>query len=327
MLKKIVLGLAALSLVAVAVAAAALAWAQLAIRRERAPLPALAEVRAATAADGPVRIAVINTASQTMPRSAVLDSTRDPRPADPYVMSHPSFVLEWADGRILLIDVGMTREGAVEFGRTIELLGGGAPIEPHGSVAEHLGADARRVRGIVFTHLHIDHVGGIGDLCARTTHPVGVHMTEAQKERPNFTTRPGLRRLRESGCARIESLSGASLLSLRDFPGVSVIAAGGHTPGSQIVVALVSTPAGPRRYVFSGDTVNNIDGITYDVPKPFLYRFLIVPEDDARQGELRSFLRALHDQAGFTLLVSHDRRALEGSGVPAWGEGDAAPQT
>jgi hypothetical protein len=70
--------------------------------------------------------------------------------------------------------------------------------------------------------------------------------------------------------------------------------------------------------------VNNLDGILADVPKPFLYRTVLVPEDGPRQAELRAFLKRLRDDAGFTLLVSHDQRALVASGVPAFENGTGA---
>jgi glyoxylase-like metal-dependent hydrolase (beta-lactamase superfamily II) len=317
MLKKavlVVLGLIALALVAGAVG---LTWAHLAIRRERAPLPAPL-VAAAPADQLPVRLSFINTASQRMPRSAVLDASRDPQPQAPYVMSHPSFVVQWADGRLLLVDVGMTREGAISFGGTIEMLGDAAPIEAHGSVAERLGAGRQQVQGIVFTHLHTDHVGGIGDLCRGVGHPLPVFMTQAQDERTNFTTRPGQRLLRDAACVRRERLAGTSPLPVPGFPGVVVIPAGGHTPGSQMVVAFVKDDRGVRRYLLVGDIVNNIDGITHNLPKPSLYSLLVVPEDAPRLAELRKYLRALRDESGVALLVSHDQLDIERTGVPAW---------
>ncbi|HYC24137.1 MAG TPA: MBL fold metallo-hydrolase [Candidatus Bathyarchaeia archaeon] len=321
MLKRICLGLGGVLAAVVVAALVGLVWAHLAIRRDRAPLPSVADVTAATAApasDRPVALHWINTASQAMPRSAVLDAKRDPDPTRPFVMSYPAFVLEWADGRLLLIDLGMSREGALDFGRPIEWLAGGAAIEPHGSVAERLGAARSRVAGVIFTHLHIDHVGGLTELCAGLDRSFPVLMTEAQTKRPNFTTRPGLRVVTAARCARPETIASGGLVAAPGFPGVYVIAAGGHTPGSQIIVARVEQPTGARNYVFTGDTVNNLDGILHEVPKPLGYRLLIVPEDEPRQAELRRFLRELHDTGAFTLLVSHDQLSLEKSGIEAW---------
>src|SRR5512139_2791736 len=123
-----------------------IASAHIAIRREHSRLPAAAEIRAgANAPDGPARVSIINTATQPMPRSAVLAAAQDPHPAEPYVMSHPSFVLEWPDGRLLLIDLGMTHDQAIAFGRPIQRLSGGDPIAPLTSVAQRLGAAHERV--------------------------------------------------------------------------------------------------------------------------------------------------------------------------------------
>jgi glyoxylase-like metal-dependent hydrolase (beta-lactamase superfamily II) len=328
MLRRILLGLLALLGVAALGAAVGLAMAHAAVRREQAPLPSREEVTAgAGAQDQPVRLAIANTASQPMPRSLVLESQHDPKPGDPYVMSHPSFVLQWADGRMLLVDVGMDREGALRFGAPMGAVGA-KPIEPHASAAAQLGPAAERVEGAIFTHLHQDHVGGITELCRGRTRPLKVFMTQAQNERPNYTERGGRELLAsvkrgaqgpdDAPCIEIVPLAGGGLMAVPGFPGVFVIAAGGHTPGSQIVVAHLSTDRGPVTYGFTGDIVNNIDGIASDVPKPQLYRMLVVPEADERQTELRHFLHSLRDEGGVRLLVSHDELELVASGVPAY---------
>lgn len=300
-------------------AAAGLWWAHRAIDAERAPLPAVADLAASPVVDDqPLRLTMINTASQPMARAGVLDADRDPNPGQPYVMSHPSFALEWADGRILLIDTGMTPEQAVAFGKPIQMIRDAQPIEPHRATAEALGVDAGRVHGVIFTHPHTDHTGGIGALCERVGHDVPVFMTSAQAERPNYTTRPGLGQIRDAACARPTRLDGGPLMPVPGFPGVWVIDAGGHTPGSQIIIAQVGSGAVTRRYAFVGDIVNNRDGIEHDIPKPWVYRTFIVPESETRQEELRRFLKQVEEQAHATLLVSHDQLSLEQSGVEAW---------
>ncbi len=316
--------LGVLLVLALVVAALGLGWAHLALRGERTPLPDPARLTAPAATDDlPVRLSVINTASQEMPRGAVLDAARDPRPGADYVMSHPSFALEWADGRILLIDAGMTRQGAIDFGDPIELLSGGAPIVPHGSAAEQLGQASSRVRGIVFTHLHLDHVGGVAELCGGRSEPLPVFMTEAQDERPNYTSRSGRDLLRSpaASCVVDAPLLGEGPLAVLGFPGVAVLHAAGHTPDSQMVLARVRTAAGVSGWIFTGDAANALDGILADVPKPLLYRLLVIPEDEPRMAELRRFVRELGARPTdrFAPLVSHDQRALEQSGAPAWG--------
>ncbi len=328
MLRKILLGLLTLLGLAALGVAVGLAMAHAAVRRERAPLPSREEVVAsAGTADQPVRLTIANTASQPMPRSLVLDAKHDLKPDEPYVMSHPSFILEWADGRTLLVDVGMDREGAVNFGAPMGSVGA-EPIEPHGSVAAQLGSEASRVEGVVFTHLHTDHVDGITELCRGRTRPLQVFMTEAQNERPNYTERGGRELLAtvkrgaqgegDAPCVEIVPLGDGALKAVPGFPGAFVIAAGGHTPGSQIVTANVNTGGSPVTYAFTGDIVNHIDGVGSDIAKPQLYRMVVVPEADDRQTELRHFLRSLRDEGGVRLLVSHDELQLGASGVPAY---------
>jgi glyoxylase-like metal-dependent hydrolase (beta-lactamase superfamily II) len=166
------------------------------------------------------------------------------------------------------------------------------------------------VSGVVFTHLHADHVGGIAELCRRHGGPIPVFMTAAQDERTNHTTSAQRALLRDTPCMRSTRLDPNALAPVPGFPGVFVIAAGGHTPGSQIVVVHVAGADRERTYVVTGDIVNHRAGIDADLSKPPLYRALVVPEDEERQRELRHFLRTLAER-GATLLVSHDRLDLE----------------
>jgi glyoxylase-like metal-dependent hydrolase (beta-lactamase superfamily II) len=110
------------------------------------------------------------------------------------------------------------------------------------------------------------------------------------------------------------------MIPLEGFPGVTVVASGGHTPGSQMIVAAVRDAGGTlRRYIFAGDITNTIDGIRGDLSKPLFYRLVIVPEDDDRLGELRRYLRALERDYAIAIVVSHDQLHLKSLGIPAWG--------
>lgn len=288
------------------------------IRSIRPELPTGAGLTALRAVAGPVRVSWINTARQEMPRAAVLEPGDDPEPGLPYEMSHPSFVLEWADGRLLLVDVGMTEEGARSFGRPIEWASGGQPIRPLGSVARQLGEASSRVAGAIFTHLHKDHVEGIGELCAGERR-IFVPMTESQAAQPNYTTRPGHRLLEQAGCVATERLTGSGAFAVPGFDGVWILAAAGHTPGSQVVLAQV----GERRFLFAGDLVNHAAGIDHDVAKPWLYSLLVVPEDTVRLSELRQWLRELRNGHDIVVVPAHDLHEIEASGIPYWGRAEA----
>ena len=214
----------------------------------------------------------------------------------------------------------MTRPGAVKFGAPIEQVFHGAPIEPLQTVAAALGDAVGRVKGIVFTHLHIDHVDGLRELCPRLPHPVKVFMTPPQLDTWTLFTAEGKDLVTHAPCAVPVRIGGSAMIPLDGFPGVVVVAAGGHTPGSQMIMAAVRDAGGTlRRYIFSGDVTNTIDGIRGDLSKPLFYRLVIVPEDDDRLGELRRYLRVLEREHAVAIVVSHDQLHLKSLGIPAWG--------
>lgn len=268
----------------------------------------------AGAADAPVRLSVINTAAQVMPRSTVLEPSLDPDPESPYAMSHAAFVLEWSDGRILLIDAGMDEDAAIGFGAPMEFAGA-EPIIPLSSLAESLGADAGRVAGIGFTHMHTDHTQGLGPLCqARDGQPLPVFQTRLQSDERNYTTRPGHAVVSEAGCAEVTHLEGGPLYALPGFPGVAVFSAAGHTPGSQVFVASVEG----QLWFFLGDVVNHAEGIEHDLPKPYSYSLLIVPESGERLERVRRMIRGVTDELDARFVPTHDLHHLEAQGLPGF---------
>jgi len=316
MLRRILLGLGALVLIFVVFVAVGLFMANRAIRALDPKLPLADEIVAFDAApDLPISIWWLNTASQQMPRSAVLEPSLDLTPDAPYTMSHPAFALTWSDGRIFLIDAGMDRDSALAFGKPIEVVSGAEPIQPLGSVAEKLGASLRRVTGIAFTHEHTDHTSGVSDLCRMHGAPIRLIQNRLQIEESNFTTRSGQAQLAQAACLKREVAQGGPLFSVPGFPGLAFFAAAGHTPGSQVFVAHVRGSAGVHTYVLTGDVVNQIDGARGNIPKPQLYSLIVVPESPARLDTLRRLLAELERDHGVTLLVSHDQLSLEASGV------------
>jgi glyoxylase-like metal-dependent hydrolase (beta-lactamase superfamily II) len=159
-------------------------------------------------------------------------------------------------------------------------------------------------------------VEGVLALCAaRGGAALGVFQTEAQAKLVNHTTRPGHRLLERAGCLTSRRLAAAALAKLEDFGGVAVVDAAGHTPGSQVVLAVVRSASGVRRLAFTGDVANHVAGIRGDVGKPFAYRLLVVPEWDERLGRVRRWLAHLERELGFELAVAHDRAQLAALGL------------
>ncbi len=319
MLRRIVLAIVFLVLVLLGFAAVGLFLAKRAIVALAPPLPSAQEVLAFDeAADLPVGISWLNTASQPMPRSGVIEPSLDPTPKSPYVMSHPAFVLQWVDGRVFLIDLGMEPEAAVSFGKPIRWLSGASDMKPLGPTAERLGPALGRVAGVAFTHEHTDHTQGAGALCRLHPAPIALFQGRLSVEETNYTTRPGHEILREAKCLEPQVLDGGPLVAVPGFPGLAFFAAAGHTPGSQVFVAHVRGAEGVRTFAFVGDVVNQIDGVRQNLPKPRMYSVVMVPESTERLDQVRRFLAGLERDHGVTLLVSHDQLALEASGVPAF---------
>jgi glyoxylase-like metal-dependent hydrolase (beta-lactamase superfamily II) len=292
------------------------------IRRIDPELPSLEAMREqADFAELPIRVSTWNTASQVTPRKQVLEASLDPDPQAPYVMSHAVFLLEWADGRALLVDAGMDREQAQSFGRPIEWVGGEAAV-PHGGIAERLAsALSGRPLAIAFTHVHSDHVGGVVSLCGALPGGTRVRVFQmpAQMDLVNFTTYSGRATLARAGCLVRERLPDMSLTPIPDYPGAFVIHAAGHTPGSQIVGAWVRESSGVRGFLFAGDAANAIDGVRRDVPKPRSYQLFVVPESERRLTRVRAFLREA-EQAGIVVAIAHDERHLATTGIPVFGD-------
>lgn len=319
LLRRLVLFVGGAVALAVVTAAVAVTWVRLDVTAQRTPLPPPETVAKAPAStELPTRVSWINTARQFVPRAVVVEAAGNPDADAWFRMAFPAFVIEWADGRILLVDAGMDGPAARAFGRPLERVIGADPIEPQLDVAAALGRARDRVAGIVFTHLHDDHVQGIASLCRASARPIEALLATGQAEHPYYLTRGGLRAVETSPCLHVTRLPAGSLVDLPGFPGVSVIAAAGHTPGTQLVVAHLSNH-GARPLVLAGDIANSRDGVERNVPKPWLYRLLVVPEDEERLAEVRAYLRGLEQRFGATVLLSHDQAALEASGVAAFG--------
>jgi glyoxylase-like metal-dependent hydrolase (beta-lactamase superfamily II) len=318
LIRRLVLVVGGVVVLVVVVAALAITWVRYEVKAQRSPLPpAEVVVKTPETTELPTRVSWINTASEFVPRAALIDPAGDPDAGAWSRMSFPAFVIEWADGRILLVDAGMDAEAAVAFGKPAEKLLGADPVEPLVDVGGALGRARDRVAGIVFTHLHDDHVQGIESLCRTSARPITAFLGAAQAEHPNYLTRGGLNAVKTSPCLHVTVLPNEPSVDLPGFPGVSVIHAAGHTPGSQLIVAHLAN-RGARPIVIAGDIANSYDGIESNVPKPRLYSLLIVPEDTERLEELRLYLQALAGRLGATVLISHDQAALETSGITAF---------
>ena len=115
---------------------------------------------------------------------------------------------------------------------------------PWTEIGDGNGVDPAGIDLVVNTHLHFDHCGGNHLFPGRPIHVQRQELDDA-RHRPDYTIRgwvdpPGVRYVPVDGAAEL-------------LPGVRLLPAPGHTPGSQIVVVDAAEPGG-RPAVIAGDT-------------------------------------------------------------------------
>jgi glyoxylase-like metal-dependent hydrolase (beta-lactamase superfamily II) len=223
-------------------------------------------------------------------------------PAEPSVQARTAFQVMFADGRVM-VDAGMDQQVHRFFGRGAE--------EPYDAAAarqvERALVDARL---IVVTHEHGDHVAGV------------VHTPRARElASKTILTRSQVRTLLTSPQMPEIALTAqtAARYMVVDYdqyfalaPGMVLVAAAGHTPGSQMVfVALESG----REYLLIGDAAWHMDGVRLVKGKDAPW----VSEDRVAVIEQLRWLNALsRTEPRLLIVASHDDeqlRALIGAGA------------
>jgi glyoxylase-like metal-dependent hydrolase (beta-lactamase superfamily II) len=277
-------------------AAIALVPPHLQIRSVEPALPDVVGLRDLLSVEhGPVGIRYVNTSSQALGQGE---------------LGHTVFLVEWANGNLFMVDAGMDRKTAVEFGRLMESVLGAEEAVSHGTIAELLGEDTMRVMAVGYTHLHIDHAQGTVPFCAARGSGASVFQTSWQADLHNFNTEESAAIVAES-CLEPGTLGEGAVMAVDGFPGIGLVALGGHTPGSTLFAVAV----GDRLWLLSGDISNSKADLLNDTGKGFLYSYLIVPEHTGRNELLRPWLAALDAEADTTVIVSHDLPDIAASGM------------
>jgi glyoxylase-like metal-dependent hydrolase (beta-lactamase superfamily II) len=169
-------------------------------------------------------------------------------PADPSIQARTVFQVMYTDGS-LMIDAGMDLQVHKFFGRGVE--------EPYDAeAAAEVERALQRARLIVVTHEHGDHVGGVihsplaSDLARKTI------LTRTQVSELKASPQMPEIRLTEDAAHQYLIVDYDRYLPVA--PGVALISAPGHTPGSQMVYIVVESG---HEYLLIGDTAWHMDGV------------------------------------------------------------------
>lgn len=179
-----------------------------------------------------------------------------------------------------------------------------------GTASEQLDASGYhrgRLRGVLITHSHWDHVSGLDRLQVPiwTNAAELQYAAEARDGKVFRTVSPGhqIHRYEFGGSPY---LGFPSSYDVHGDGSVVVALAGGHTTGS--VIVFVTLPAG-QRYAFIGDVAWQLEGVCRPAERPFLMRKLA----DVDPSLVRQDLLKVASLAGLMQVVpAHDLTAYEG---------------
>lgn len=261
----------------------------------------LAEIRQAAGlipGPRPLRVNVIKFAESRRTKNFAVKGL----PAEPSVQARTAYQIVYADGTIM-VDTGMDLATHRFFGRGVE--------EPYFPEANARVAQAlQKAKAIVVTHEHGDHIGGLirsdhfAELAPKTV------LTRAQLDTLlNEPQMPELRPTPEMS-SRLRVIDYTGIMAFA--PGIVLIKAPGHTPGSQMVHVTLQSG---KELLLAGDVAWHMDAVRLNKPKdaPWIKEptELMAAELDWLNGITRS-------ESNLSIVISHDeeqRRACIAQGV------------
>jgi glyoxylase-like metal-dependent hydrolase (beta-lactamase superfamily II) len=240
--------------------------------------------------DLPVAIGYLNVAEWSWPLSNAVENA----PNTPVSLPTPVFQIRFAHGWIM-VDAGMDREDAAAAGDSSQFF----DDRYNRAIAALRGASL-----VVVTHEHYDHIGTVahsavaGELAPKTM------LTRAQMESLLHNAKMTLTPFDSARAGRYIVFDYDRELPIA--PGVVLIKAPGHTPGSQMVYVKL---ASGREVILSGDVTLNRLGVETEKQKPDPAHRVAADDRAAIAGELAWLHKA--EQAGVSVVVSHDGEQLK----------------
>ena len=160
-------------------------------------------------------------------------------------------------------------------------------------------AAMKKASAIVFTHEHVDHVGGVASAPDFAAIAKQVRMTREQYDSPKLERGD----FPAGALATLTPLSYQGLYTLS--PGVVLQQAPGHSPGSQLIYVEL---AGGARFLFVGDIAWTKDNIKLQIGRPGIAALLMKEDRPAVAAQLHALAQLPPD---VHVVVAHDPIGLE----------------
>jgi len=223
-------------------------------------------------------------------------------PEEPSIQARTVFQVVFADGTVM-IDSGMDQQVHRFFGR-----GAAEPYYP--DAAKQVEQALRKARAIIITHEHGDHAAGVirtpfmAELAPKTL------LTRAQVQ--GLETNPQMLEIKITP----EMASRYNVVDYDKYlpfgPGIALIKAPGHTPGSQMVYVILESG---REYLFIADTAWHMDSVRLIKGKAAPW----IQEDEAALLAQLTWLNEIYQtEKNVFIIASHDeeeRKDLIAKGV------------
>ena len=234
----------------------------------------------------PLRVNVIKFAESRRTKNFAVKGL----PAEPSVQARTAYQIVYADGTVM-VDTGMDLATHQFFGR-----GAQEPYLP--DQAARVAEGLRSAKAILVTHEHGDHIAGVmrsasfAELAPKTV------LTWLQLQTLfNDPQIPELRPTPEMA-ARLHVVDYSDIMAFA--PGIVLIKAPGHTPGSQMIyVALQSG----KELLLAGDVAWHMDGVRLSTGKDAPW---IKEPPELMAAELNWLNGLFRNEKNLSIVISHD---------------------